>query len=216
MFTATSTRVANMPEPPDGESNPQPLRFNVAPHLVQDLGLNLYTNLPKVLVEFVANAYDADSPIVDIQMNFDDIEYQRGLVKLQGEKDKRAAAGNLAALTSIVPLAQRVLPPTVAVKIIDRGCGMSRDDLATQFHIAGRRRREEGGGTTTTTSGRRLLMGRKGVGKLAGFGVAHKVTITTRKKDELHATRIVLDFHEIGKYRTTNDIVIPDDVIADG
>ncbi len=59
-------------------------------------------------------------------------------------------------------------------------------------------------------------MGRKGVGKLAGFGVAHKVTITTRKKGEKHATRIVLDYDEIGKYRTTNDIVIPDEVLTDG
>jgi Histidine kinase-, DNA gyrase B-, and HSP90-like ATPase len=206
-----SKKPATPPSPP-----PPPLRFNVAPHLVQDPGLNLYTNLPKVLVEFVANAYDADSPSVDIHMDFDDIEHQRGLVKLQVEKEKKAAAGKSAALAAIVPLAQRELPPTVTVKIIDRGCGMSRDDLATQFLIAGRRRREGDGGATTKTPGGRLLMGRKGVGKLAGFGVAHKVTITTRKKGEPHATRIVLDYDEIGKHRTTNDIVIPDQVITDG
>lgn len=38
-----------------------PLMFKVAPHIVEDLGLNLYTTLPRVLVEFIANAYDADS-----------------------------------------------------------------------------------------------------------------------------------------------------------
>ena len=204
------------PPTPTAQTPPPPLRFNVAPHLVQDLGLNLYTNLPKVFVEFVANAYDADSPSVDIKMDFDDIEHQRTLVKAQVEKEKRAAAGNPTALAAIVPLGQRVLPSTVTVKIIDRGCGMSRDDLATQFLIAGRRRREEGGVKTTKTPGGRLLMGRKGVGKLAGFGVAHKITITTRKKGETHATQIVLDFDEIGKHRTTNDVEIPDQTLTGG
>lgn len=193
-----------------------PLKFNVAPHLVQDLGLNLYTNLPKVFVEFVANAYDADSPSVDIQMDFNDIEFQRSIVKAQVEKDKKDAKGKLDALEAIIPLEKRVLPSTVTIKIIDRGCGMSREDLATQFLIAGRRRREDGPTKAKQTSGGRLLMGRKGVGKLAGFGVAHKITITTRKKGEVHATRIVLDFDEIGKHRTTNDVVIPDEHLPDG
>ena len=46
-----------------------PLKFIVAPHIVQDLGLNLYTSLPRVLVEFVANAYDADSKHAKIQFD---------------------------------------------------------------------------------------------------------------------------------------------------
>ena len=45
------------------------LKFKVAPHIVEDLGLNLYTTLPRVLVEFVANAYDADSPYADIRFD---------------------------------------------------------------------------------------------------------------------------------------------------
>jgi hypothetical protein len=56
--------------PPEPE-NSLPLKFKVAPHLVQDLGLNLYTSLARVLVEFVANAYDADSPDVNVTMDFD-------------------------------------------------------------------------------------------------------------------------------------------------
>src|SRR5438477_3128168 len=46
-----------------------PLTFKVAPHLVEDLGLNLYTTLARVLVEFVANAYDADSWHVDLRFD---------------------------------------------------------------------------------------------------------------------------------------------------
>jgi len=47
----------------------KPLRFVVAPHIVQDLGLNLYTSLPRALVEFVSNSYDADSPLASIEMD---------------------------------------------------------------------------------------------------------------------------------------------------
>ena len=193
-----------------------PLKFKVAPHLVQDLGLNLYTNLPKVLVEFLANAFDADSPIVNIEMDFDEIENQRDMLKLQVEKEKRVAKADVAKLAALVPLAKRVLPPTVTIKISDRGCGMSREELDSCFLIAGRRRREEATTKGDRSPGGRLLMGRKGVGKLAGFGVAQSVTITSRKKDSPFATRIVLDFHEIGKHRTTNDVVIPDEQVADG
>ena len=49
------------------------LYFSVAPHIVEDLGINLYTTLPRVLVEFVANAHDADSPDVDVKIDFDAI-----------------------------------------------------------------------------------------------------------------------------------------------
>ncbi len=197
-------------------ANEPPLKFKVAPHLVQDLGLNLYTNLPKVLVEFMANAYDADSPSVDILMDFDDIEYQRSVLKAQFEKEKKAAGGKAEKLAAIIPLGRRVLPSSVAISIVDRGSGMSRQELDAQFLVAGRRRREEADTKGERSPGGRLLMGRKGLGKLAGFGIAHRITITTRKKGESHATRIVLDYHEIGKHRTTNDIVIPDERLPDG
>src|SRR5690349_18405661 len=116
------------------------LKFKVAPHLVQDLGLNLYTSLSKVLVEFVANAYDADSECVDIRMNFERIEHERKVLAAQWKLDKTQLGANA---TAIVGLGQRALPDDVTIEIEDRGTGMSRDDLKNRFLIAGRRRREE-------------------------------------------------------------------------
>ena len=49
------------------------LSLEVASHIVQDLGLNLYTSLPRVLVEFIANAHDADSPHVDVRIEIEKI-----------------------------------------------------------------------------------------------------------------------------------------------
>jgi len=46
-----------------------PLKFSFSAHLLEDLGVNLYTSLAKALVEFVANAYDADSPYIHIKFD---------------------------------------------------------------------------------------------------------------------------------------------------
>ena len=53
------------------------LNLVVAPHIVQDLGINLYTSLHRVIVEFVANAHDADAPDVDVQSDFEAIRQTR-------------------------------------------------------------------------------------------------------------------------------------------
>jgi hypothetical protein len=190
------------------------LKFKIAPHLLQDLGLNLYTNLPRVLVEFVANAYDADSPSVDIRADFALIESERSKLKAQFQYECGQCKGNEKALSALKPLSQRVLPAQLSISIIDEGCGMARNDLKDRFLITGRRRREEE--KKGRSEGGRLLMGRKGVGKLAGFGVAQKVTLKTRKKGERHATKIVLDYNEIKTKSSMDEVVIPDTRLNDG
>jgi hypothetical protein len=151
-----------------------PLKFVVAPHIVQDLGLNLYTDLPRVLVEYVANAHDADSPHVDVKLDLD------------------------------------------AIVVEDTGHGMSRDELQNKFLVAGRRRRQaepEAGGKT---EGLRPLMGRKGLGKLAGFGVAKRVEVVTRRSGESHATRIVLAYEDLARHGGTGGVTVPDERLEDG
>src|SRR5947209_5998195 len=105
----------------------KPLRFQVAPHLLQDLGLNLYTSLPKVLVEFVANAYDADSPGVNICMDFDLIEKERSTLKAEFQYERDQCKGNKKTLKAMKPLSERVLPGSVSISVIDEGCGMARE-----------------------------------------------------------------------------------------
>jgi hypothetical protein len=62
------------------------------------------------------------------------------------------------------------------IVIEDNGLGMSYDDISSKFLRIGRKRREEGG--DTSPNGRRLI-GRKGIGKLAPFGVAKIVEVET-------------------------------------
>lgn len=193
-------------------TDPAPLKFKVAPHLVEDLGLNLYTTLARVLVEFVANAYDADSPSVDLRLDLDKVKKAREVLKKEFELQKAKAEEG----TAIAPLETRVLPADLCIVIEDRGHGMSRDDLNDKFLFAGRRRRREEPEARGRSPGGRLLMGRKGLGKLAGFGVAKVIEVVSRKKGEPHATKITLGYDEILRKPNVHEIQIDDERLPNG
>jgi|GEM_PF-6187365 len=63
-------------------------------------------------------------------------------------------------------------PEKTIIEILDDGCGMTRADLEDKFFRIGRDRRREEGSLIKTISGKRLLHGRKGLGKLAGLKMA--------------------------------------------
>jgi len=197
-----------MPIPPKPK-----LKFKVAPHIVEDLGLNLYTTLPRVLVEFVANAYDADSSYVNIALDYERIRKAREVIRKQYELDKAKQQSNGG---TVAPLETRTLPDELQIEIEDGGFGMSRDDLNTKFLFAGRRRRSEEPAARGRTPKGRPLMGRKGLGKLAGFGVAKRVEVVTRKAGEAHATKVTLDYGELVQNQNVHEIEVPDETMTDG
>src|SRR3546814_11042205 len=72
----------------------------------------------------------------------------------------------------------------IAITITDNGHGMSPDDVEKKFLPINRKRRLDANGTESNVrseSGLRHVMGRKGLGKLAGFGAATKVVIRTKQ-----------------------------------
>lgn len=188
----------------------EPLKFKVAPHIVQDLGFNLYTNLPRVLVEFVANAYDADSPYAKVRLDNHEIEKARKVIKAEWECEKKKAPKTG---KKVDRLAERVLPDQCQIVIEDAGIGMSRQDLQDKFLVAGRRRRKDD--QKGRTEAGRILMGRKGLGKLAGFGIAQLITIISRARDETTLTKIVLDYNELITVTDTNEIPISETTLEE-
>jgi hypothetical protein len=161
-------------------------------------------------VEFVANAYDADSPFAKIEFDASKIKQAREVLKHQYELEKAEHPGKVA------PLETRTLPDEIKIQIEDRGHGMSREDLDKKFLFAGRRRRREEPEAKGRSPGGRPLMGRKGLGKLAGFGVGKRIEVMTRKRGESYATRIVLDYDKLIANQKVHEIDVDDERIKNG
>jgi hypothetical protein len=65
------------------------------------------------------------------------------------------------------------------ISVEDDGHGMSFDEINTNFLLIGRNRREGDPEKQKSRSGERYVIGKKGIGKLAFFGVAQTIQIAT-------------------------------------
>lgn len=120
------------------ENNKLELKMTFDPLVIDDLGAKLYSTLPPIISELIANGYDACAKNV--------------FVKLTGTgKDK-------------------------AIIITDDGNGMSFDEVDEKYLRIGRKKREV---EKETSCCGRLPIGKKGLGKLAFFGIATKAMIRT-------------------------------------
>ncbi len=81
------------------------------------------------------------------------------------------------------------------IQIIDDGTGMSLDEINTEFLRIGRNRRADG--KITSPSGERKATGKKGLGKLALFGIGDTIEIKTTKKDSDELIIFILDWNEL-------------------
>jgi hypothetical protein len=192
--------------PPIDEQLPETFPLSVQGGMLEALGINMYTTLGKCLVEFVANAFDGDATKVDIEIPFNAISEARAELrtkaKAEVEEGKRDPFKVL-----LTPL-----PTDIVVTIEDDGHGMSPSDIKYKFLPLNRKRRNDGEGNETvltTESGARHAMGRKGLGKLAGFGAAVIVSIRTKREGETFATTFVMDYGEIESAEDLTNIRIP-------
>lgn len=140
-----------------GEAGTTPPVFTMEfqPQTIEHLGLRLYSSLPPVVGELVSNAWDADSPDVDI----------------------------------VVPTGS--ITSSAEVTITDHGSGMDANALQMHYLQIGRNRREEE--HTDTSPGGRRLTGRKGLGKLAAFGVANFIELRTVRNGKAICLRFVYE-----------------------
>ncbi|MUV87809.1 hypothetical protein GJ631_14925 [Natronomonas sp. CBA1123] len=135
------------------------MRFDL--NVLKHLGLKMYTNLPAVISEYVANAWDALAETVHVEIP-------------QNES----------------------MNPDYEIKIIDDGTGMTKREINDEFLVVGRnRRQDEGKDVVEIEDKERKVMGRKGIGKLAGFGVADIVQLRTVKNGEF--VEFELDYGEM-------------------
>lgn len=139
-------------------------------NVLNHLGLNLYSNIPAVLSELIANTWDADATDVKIVV----------------DKEK--------------------------IIIEDNGCGMDIEDLNNKFLTVGYERRGGGQGDLTTKH-KRLVMGRKGIGKLSVFSIADDVEVISKKEN--HVIGISLNVPRIKAAIEAGDDYHPDELRSD-
>lgn len=89
--------------------------------------------------------------------------------------------------------------PGAEIIVRDYGTGMSFEELNNFYLHIGYERRTRGERTT----GGRLVMGRKGIGKLAGFGIAEDIIVTSVKEGKL--IELGLNYSQLRNLETTTD-----------
>ncbi len=125
----------------DIEKKENELVMTFDPHTIEHLGIRMYSTLPPVLSELIANSHDSDAHNVKII-----------LIDTFSEKK---------------------------IIVEDDGYGMFFEELNSKFLRIGRNRREDENRQKTPKG--RLIIGKKGLGKLAFFGVAQEIEIETIK-----------------------------------
>ena len=132
------------------------------PNTIEHLGVRMYSTVPPVLAELIANSYDADAKSVTVRL------------KDAGEKE---------------------------IVVIDNGHGMTAEEINNKFLRIGRNRRDEE--ESQDSPGGRKVIGKKGLGKLSFFGVAHEIEVRT-VKEGLRNT-FVLNWDAILKHEEGQD-----------
>jgi len=142
---------------PDSTHETLPITFSG--RIIDHLGIQMYQSPVAALAELVANAWDADSELVEI-------------------------------------LLPDQLGDDAEIVVKDDGIGMTFEDCASRYLNVGWRRR--GGNPTEQSSGKqRPILGRKGIGKFAGFGIAKKIRIETTSQQTGERTVFELNIDEL-------------------
>ncbi|OYR82767.1 hypothetical protein DJ84_09660 [Halorubrum ezzemoulense] len=141
--------------------------------IVDKLGINLYDRVSAAVAELVANSYDADAERVEVKLPLN--KYLATHVS-DGIEQKG-----------------------LDVEIRDDGHGMTPEEANNLFLRVGRDRRSDGEETSREKD--RPVMGRKGIGKLAPFGICDKVEVLSaggdEGQDEYEVSHFLMDYNEI-------------------
>ena len=120
---------------------------------VDKLGVKLYDRVSAVIAELVANCYDADAEVVKVKAP---------MAEMLSTMDKG-----------------KLIDKGFNIEVSDDGCGMTPDEVNNFYLAVGKERRNDPRRGGTSKKFNRKVMGRKGVGKLAPFGICQRIEILT-------------------------------------
>ena len=154
---------------------------------IDKLGVKLYDKVSAVIAELMANSYDADATEVTITapMGVYLATKQGGELKDYGHE----------------------------IEIRDNGCGIHPNDVNDFYlKVGAERRKDERRGSVSPKYGRKI-MGCKGIGKLAPFGICQRIEIITAGGD------LVEEVDDDGRpakgYRTAHLVLDSEEILTD-
>lgn len=150
-------------------------RLKISRKTVDKLGVKLYDKVALVIAELVSNSYDADATKIEVKLPAGEFLATR-----------RAGVATDKGYT---------------IEVSDDGVGMNPEQLNRYYLVVGSDRRADERGSVSPNG--RPVMGRKGVGKLAPFGICKTIEVISRgKADETppDASKPFLTAHVILNY----------------
>jgi hypothetical protein len=176
---------------PAAPSTPNsPYQLRISRLTVDKLGVKLYDKASAVVAELVANGYDADAELVTVRipLNVQLATRSSGVVQDRG----------------------------LVIEVADNGHGMTPQEAINYYLRVGTDRRQRPKDGSKSRTKRRPVMGRKGIGKLAPFGICRRIEVWSAggpKTSEGYAvTHFFMDFDRIV---TDEDTPVPLEVGAE-
>ena len=131
----------------------QPYQLRISRLTVDKSGVKLYDKASAVVAEIIANSYDADAEKVTVRL------------PLSTQLATRNSDGS-------------VQDHSYCIEVIDDGHGMTPDEAIRFYLEVGRDRRQDEQGRYSREK-HRPVMGRKGIGKLAPFGICKVIEVVS-------------------------------------
>ena len=154
-----------------------PYVMRISRMTVDKLGVRLYDRVSAVVAELVANAYDADAETVMVRVP---------LATLLARRD---------------PKTGQVEGYGYVIEVKDDGHGMTPEEANDHFLRVGKDRRADATQGKNSRQKGRPVMGRKGIGKLAPFGICKRIEIVSAggaKSDRGYlVSHFVMDYDKI-------------------
>lgn len=181
------------------EADGEHYTMSISRRTVDKLGVKLYDRASAVVAELVANAYDADAeevrvklPLATLLGNTSDDETKDVSTNAGGDERTAERDSNTDSEESIV---------NKVIEVIDDGHGMDPLEADNHFLTVGQDRREEGKQGALSRRKERHVTGRKGIGKLAPFGICKKIEVISAGGEETDQgylmSHFILDYEEI-------------------
>ena len=148
----------------------RPYVLRISRLTVDKLGVKMYDKVSAVVAELVANGYDADAELVTVRLPLNT------LLATKREDGKILDAGFI-------------------IEVEDDGHGMTPDEAIDFYLQVGRERRTHIEQGSLSRNKRRPVMGRKGIGKLAPFGICRRIEVLSAGGEETKKGFLVTHFY---------------------